>query len=48
MVEQYRVDLPSGKYLASITNEAELEDAIAYYQEASYLYEYYALKQSEN
>ena len=47
-VEQYRIDLASGKYLAPLSSEAELADAIAYYQGASYLYENNALKLSEN
>ena len=38
-VEQYRVELDSGKYLASISDANELDDAIAYYQGASLIYE---------
>jgi phosphoglycerol transferase MdoB-like AlkP superfamily enzyme len=38
-VEQYRVDLSSGKYLESISDTHELDDTIAYYQGASLIYE---------
>jgi phosphoglycerol transferase MdoB-like AlkP superfamily enzyme len=38
-VEQYQVDLASGKYLAPRDDDEDLADAIAYYQGASYLYE---------
>lgn len=45
-VEQYRVDLTSGKYLAALSNNDELENAIAYYQGASLIYESNALNKS--
>jgi len=47
-VEQYCVELTRGKYLPTLCVKDELEEAIAYYLGASYLYEHNALEQSEN